>query len=97
MAKTSLGANTEQQLKKLFVESLNGGDTLVLFGRVTLADGKATLAKPDGMADYQVFVQETGATPTGYTYSVEYKTNTFIIHSSNSGDTTKISYLIIGN
>ena len=97
MSKTSLPANTEQQLKKLFVESLNGKATLMLFGRVDLAGGKAVMAKPDGMTDYEVLITQVGATPSSYTYSVEYWTNHFIIHSSDSGDTAEISYLIIGN
>jgi hypothetical protein len=97
MAKTTIDSQTEQQLKKLFVESLNGKATLMFFGRVKLAGGKAVIAKPDGMNNYEVFVTQLGASTTGYTYCVEKLPTLFKIHSSNSGDTTEVSYFVIGN
>jgi hypothetical protein len=97
MPKTSLDPQTEQQLKKLFIESLNGKDTLVGFGHVKLAGGKAVISKPSSITSYEVFTTQIGATPTGYDYSVEKWPNSFIIHSSDSGDTAEISYMIIGN
>jgi len=97
MPKTSLPPEQEQQLKKLFIESINGKDTLIAFGHVKLASGKAVVTRPDGMADYEVFTSQRGVVPTTYTYSVEYWPSSFIIHSSDSGDTAEISYLIIGN
>ena len=97
MAKTSLDPQTEQQLKKLFAESLNGKNTLIGFGHVTLASGKAVVRRPEGITDYEVLTTQRGSTPSGYTYSVEYWPNSFIIHSSDSGDTAEISYMIIGN
>jgi hypothetical protein len=97
MPKTLLGSEEEQQLKKLFIESLNGKDTLIAFGRAKLAGGRAVVSIPKGMSDLEMFIQQVGATTTGYTYSVEYWPNNLIIHSSNSGDTAEISYMIIGN
>lgn len=97
MPKTSLAPHDAQQLKKLFVESLNGKDTLVAFGHVKLAGGRAVILRPDGMSDFEMLIQQIGATTTGYTYSVEYWPDNLIIHSSDSGDTAEISYMIIGN
>ena len=97
MPKTSLDPQATQQFKKLFIESLNGKDTLIVFGRIKLAGGKATVPKPDGMSDLEMLTQQVGATTTGYTYSVEYWPDNLIIHSSDSGDTAEISYMIIGN
>lgn len=97
MAKTVFDGQTEQQLKKLFVESINSKNTLVFFGRVKLAAGKAVIARPDGMKDYHVFITQLGVSTTGYTYCVEKLPTLFKIHSSDSGDTTEVSYFIIGN
>lgn len=97
MPKTVLDPQAEQSLKKMFVESLNGRDTVISFGHVKLSGGKAVITKIEGVGDYEVLVTQRGASPSGYTYSVEYWPNSFIIHSSDSGDTAEISYLIIGN
>ena len=97
MPKTSLDPQTIQSLKRIFIESLNGKDTLAFFGSVKLASGKAVIAKPDGVSQFKVLITQEGATPSGYTYSVEYWLDQFVIHSSDSGDTAEISYLIIGN
>jgi len=69
----------------------------MFFGSAKLAGGKAVLSKPDGMNTFKVLITQEGATPTGYTYSVQYWPNQFIIQSSNSGDTAEISYLIVGS
>lgn len=97
MPKTSLDPQTVQQLKKLFVESLNGKDTLIFFGHRKMSGGILSVPKPEGVTDYEVFITQRGASTSGYTYSVEYLPNNFTIHSSNSGDTSEISYMIIGN
>lgn len=97
MPKTSLDPQEIQQLKKLFIESLNGKDTLITFGRVRLAEGTAVVSRPEGITNYETLITTVNAVAKENSYSVEYWPNSLIIHSSDSADTAEISYMIIGN
>lgn len=101
MPKTSLDPTIEQQFKKLFIECLQGKNVLIDFGNIRLQAGvgesSATVRVSSSVHDYEVFVTQIGATATGYSYSIEKLPDYFKIHSSNSADTSIISYLIIGS
>ena len=95
MAKTSLDPSTITQLKKLFVENLQGKDSVLEYGKVRLVSGqyrvKSSIKKP------YVFAIPIGtATPTTYLAIDNTRTYEFKIVSSSASDSGYAFWFAVG-
>lgn len=96
MSKTQLDPSTITQLKKLFVENLQGKDSVLEYGKAKLAAGqytvKTTLPRP--------YVSVTGigtSTPTTYYVVDDTQPYKFTIISSSASDSGYAFWIAVGN
>lgn len=95
MGKTQLDPTTITQLKKLFIENLQGKDSVLEYGKVKLALGqytvKTTLSRP------HVLVTGIGVTtPTTYYVVDDTQPYKFKIISSSASDSGDAFWFAIG-
>jgi len=98
VAKTSIDPSGVAQLKKLFIENLDGKDTLVKTGKVKLANGKYRVNLPEVFTDFtvQITAIDTDASDR-YVVDMTNKNNhQFTIVSSSASDSGEAMYLAIG-
>ena len=98
MGKTSLDPTLVGQLKKLFMENLEGRNALVKYGRVRLKGGQRVVALPAGFD--VINIQATGigtSTPTKYYIVDTTQKYKFTIISSSASDESEVFWHAIGN